>query len=127
VRAVVAAAGDRLKVAGDILNFEEFFLQDDKFPYDEKSFEKYIHKDDSVELLKKFKEQLAVVNPFDAPTLEKLMHDFVAAEQIKIGQIIHAVRTAVTGKSTGLGMFDTLAILGKSACLRRINRTLEQA
>jgi glutamyl-tRNA synthetase len=124
VRNVIVAAGDRLKVSGDILIFDEFFLPDEKLPYDEKSLEKHIRKGDGAALLKKFKAQLACVEPFDAPTLEKLMHDFVAAEQIKIGQIIHPVRLAVTGKSTGLGMFDTLTILGKTACLSRIDRTL---
>jgi glutamyl-tRNA synthetase len=123
IQSVVAAAGDRLKVAGDILNFDEFFLPDDKLPYDEKSFEKHVRKGENAGLLRKFRDRLA----FDAPTLEKLMHDFVAAEQIKIGQIIHAVRVAVTGKSTGLGMFDTLAVLGKNACLERIDRTLRQS
>jgi glutamyl-tRNA synthetase len=127
VQSVVAAAGNRLKVAGDILQFDEFFPLDGKIPYDEKSFEKHIRKGDSIELLKNFKDRLAMVETFDVSSLEKLMHDFVAERQIKIGQIIHAVRVAVTGKSTGLGMFDTLAILGKSACLARIDRTLEQA
>jgi glutamyl-tRNA synthetase len=127
VQSVVAAAGDRLKVAGDILNFEEFFLTDEKISYDEKSFDKHIRKADGAELLKKFKERLTAAEPFDAPTLEKLMHDFVGEQQIKIGQIIHAVRLAVTGKSTGFGMFDTLAILGKTACLARIDRTLGQS
>ncbi|MFH1755721.1 MAG: hypothetical protein ABIA59_08465, partial [Candidatus Latescibacterota bacterium] len=32
----------------------------------------------------------------------------------------HPVRVAVTGKSVGLGLFDSLAILGKERCLRRI-------
>ncbi|MGA2796148.1 MAG: glutamate--tRNA ligase [Thermoguttaceae bacterium] len=124
VQLVVVAAGDRLKVAGDILNFEEFFLPDEKILHDEKSFDKHIRKADGALLLKTFKDRLAAADPFDVPNLEKLMHDFVAEQQIKIGQIIHAVRLAVTGKSTGLGMFDTLAILGKSACLARIDRTL---
>ena len=38
------------------------------------------------------------------------------AEGIKIGQIIHAVRVAVTGKAVGFGLFETLAILGKERC-----------
>jgi glutamyl-tRNA synthetase len=124
VQAVVAAAGDRLKVAGDILQFDEFFLPDEKISYDEKSFDKHIRNADGVSSLKKFRDRLSAADPFDAPTLEKLMHDFVAEQQIKIGQIIHAVRVAVTGKSTGLGLFDTLAILGKSSCLARIDHTL---
>ncbi|MCC6126538.1 MAG: hypothetical protein IT426_16380 [Pirellulales bacterium] len=52
------------------------------------------------------------------------MHDFTVMENIKTNQIIHAMRVAVTGESFGLGLFDTLAIIGKAACLKRIERTL---
>ena len=45
-------------------------------------------------------------------------------EEIKIGQIIHALRVAVTGKGVGFGMFETLEVLGKDSCLKRIDRTL---
>jgi glutamyl-tRNA synthetase len=38
----------------------------------------------------------------------------VQAKGIRHGQIIHALRVAVTGKTTGFGLFDSLAILGKS-------------
>ena len=123
---MLLAAGDRIKVAGDILSFDEFFLPDDGFPYDEKALEKHLRKGDSAELLKKFRDQLAAVEPFDVPTLEKLMHDFTTAENIKTNQIIHVLRVAVTGKSIGLGLFDTLAILGKTASLARIERTLDK-
>ena len=114
-------------MAGDILQFDEFFLPDDNFPTMKNPLKNTSAKGDSVELFKKFRDLLASAESFDAPTLEKLMHDFVEKRQIKIGQIIHAVRVAVTGKSTGLGMFDTLAILGKNACLARIDRTLEKS
>jgi glutamyl-tRNA synthetase len=83
-----------------------------------------LRKDGVQELLTKFRDRLAAVEPFDAKTLESLMHDFMAAEGIKIGQIIHAVRVAVTGQSIGLGLFDTLAILGRERVLRRIERAL---
>ena len=65
-----------------------------------------------------------MVEPFDAATLDAMMHDFVAAEGIKISQIIHPVRVAATGKSIGLGLFDTLAILGRECVLRRIERAM---
>ena len=113
VEKVVAAAGDRIKVAGDILAFADFFQADDQLAYDEPSFDKHVRHADAAALLAKFRDRLAATEPFDAPTLEKAMQDFVAAEGIKIGQIIHPVRVAVTGKSVGLGLFDTLAILGR--------------
>ncbi len=122
---VVEAAGDRIKVAGDVLAFSEFFVTDEQIEYDEKAVEKRLRKPEgAVGLLEKYRDRLAAAEPFDAATLEQQMHEFIEAEGIKVGQIIHALRVAVTGKAVGLGMFDTLAILGQETCLRRIDRTL---
>ncbi len=50
--AVLSAAGDRLKVAGDVLEFDDFFMADDKLTYDQAAYEKRITKDPkAVELL----------------------------------------------------------------------------
>jgi len=124
---VIAAAGDRIKVAGDILAFDDFFRPDDQLAYDEPSFEKHIRKADAVALLGRFRDSFATTEPFDVPTLEATMQQFIAAEVIKINHIIHAVRVAVTGKSVGLGLFDTLAILGRERALRRIERAMRHA
>lgn len=123
---ILEASGDRIKVAGDVLNYCDFFYRgDDQLIYDEKALQKRLRKPaDAVGLLEKFRDRLAAAEPFDAAALDKLMHDFVEAEEIKIGQIIHAVRVATTGKAIGPGLFDCLAILGKEACLARIERTL---
>jgi glutamyl-tRNA synthetase len=125
VTQLVEAAADRIRVAGDILDYEEFFVADDKFSYDAAAFEKRIKKPaGAVELLTKFRVALASAEPFTAARLETWMHEWVAAEGIKIGDIVHAVRVAVTGKAVGFGLFDTLAILGRERCLARIDRAL---
>ncbi|NQU22195.1 MAG: glutamate--tRNA ligase, partial [Candidatus Nealsonbacteria bacterium] len=126
IEQILIAAGDRIKTSGDVLDFADFFLADDALPYDEKALEKRLRKPEgAAALLAKFKTVLATAEPFDAETLDKLLHEFIEAEQIKVGQLIHALRVATTGKGVGLGMFDTLAILGKESCLRRIERALE--
>ncbi len=122
--ATVKAAGDRIKVDGDILDYVEFFQEDLAFPYNEKVFDKRVRAEGVPERLARFRIQLETVEPFDTATLDDLVHRFVEAEEIKIGQIIHALRVAVTGKGIGFGMFETLAILGRSACLARIDRAL---
>ena len=127
VAAVVAAAGDRIKVAGDIVHYPEFFQDDTAFPYDEKAFRKRVGAPAAADRLRRFRPVLAAVDPFDAPTLDAALHRFVEAEEIKIGQIIHAVRIAVTGKGIGFGLFDALEILGRPACLARIDRALAAA
>ena len=125
VTKIVEAAGDRIKVAGDILDYADFFVADDQIAYDEPAFDKRIRKPpEAAGLLKKFRDQLAITDPFEASTIEKRLHDFVAAEGIDIGRIIHALRVAVTGKAVGFGVFDSLAISGKASCLARINRAL---
>ena len=51
----------------------------------------------------------------------------MAAKGLGLGDIVHAVRVAVTGVAVGPGLFDTLSVLGKEACLRRIDRALARA
>jgi glutamyl-tRNA synthetase len=124
---IVEAAGDRIKTAGDILEYRDFFTPDEELPYDEKAFDKRIRNvAESVEILKKFRAALAVVEPFAADSLETLVHDFVAAQNVQIGQLIHPLRLAVTGKSVGFGLFETLAILGRERCLARMDRAVSR-
>jgi glutamyl-tRNA synthetase len=120
---VVCAAGDRIKTAGDILDFAYFFVPDDMLTYDEKAVTKSLQKPGAVELLSAYKDQLADADSFDAAALEQMTHAFVTARDVKIGDIVHSLRAAVTGQSVGLGLFDSLAILGKASCLARIERT----
>ena len=123
-RSVVAAAGDRIKVAGDIALYPEFFTGDEAFPYDEKALAKRLGAPGAAERLRRFRAVLATVEPFEAGALEAALHGFVAAEELKIGQIIHAVRVAVTGKGVGFGLFEALEILGRASTLARIDRAL---
>jgi glutamyl-tRNA synthetase len=123
---IVEAAADRIKVAGDILDFTEFFVADDELTYDEAAFDKRIRKANAGELLAKLNEQLAQVEPFDAPSTDRAVHAFVEQQGIKIGDIIHALRVAITGKSVGLGMFEALAILGRDSSRKRIARAVKE-
>ena len=124
VDAVVEAAGDRIKVAGDILDYPEFFRADDALSYERKPFAKRLRAPGTAELLRAFRDQLATVAPWQSETLDGLVRRFVHAQDIQIGQIIHAIRIAVTGKAIGFGVFDGMVILGRDACVARIDRAL---
>ncbi len=123
---IVEAAGDRLKVFGDILTYADFFFQDEII-YDEQAFDKNLRQPGAAESLAGFRDRLAAVEPFDVQHLETALQSFVAEQGIKIGDIIHAVRVAVTGKAVGAGLYDCLEILGKETCLTRIDRALAKA
>ena len=125
---VVGAADDRIKVAGDIVRYAEFFQDDAAFSV----------RREGVPQARSARRMprtgcgdsgpvLEAVDPFDAPTLDAALHRFVEDEGIRIGQIVHAVRVAVTGKGVGFGLFEALEILGPAACLARIDRALAAA
>ncbi len=127
VAAVTEAAADRIKVAGDVLSYTEFFQDDDAFPYDAKAVTKRLGARGATDYLEAFRSALETSESFDARDLESLAHDFVEAKNIAIGQIVHALRVAVTGKAVGFGLFDAMAILGRESCLARIDRARLQA
>jgi glutamyl-tRNA synthetase len=122
---IVEASGDRLKTAGDILTYADFFfVPDHELAYDEKDFQKRVAPPQSRELLAKFRAVLTNVEPFEPGPLEEALKQFVEQQGIKIGDVVHALRIAVTGKSVGPGVYDCLVILGRESSMARIDRAL---
>jgi glutamyl-tRNA synthetase len=125
---IVQAAGDRIKIAGDVLDYADFFTADDALPIDDKAFDKRIRKPAGArDLLRDCRQALAGATAFDAASLEKLVAGFVEAKGVGLGDIVHALRVAVTGKAVGFGLYETLAILGQQRCLSRIDQALQRA
>ncbi|TWT86318.1 Glutamate--tRNA ligase 1 [Pseudobythopirellula maris] len=125
VTKIVEGAGDRIKTAGDILDYDDFFVADDALVYDEKAWQKRLVKpENAAGLLTKFRAELAKHENATADELEAVLKAFCEAEGIKIGEIIHALRVATTGKGVGFGMFETLELLGHERRLRRIDLAL---
>ena len=128
LRAIIAAAGDRLKVAGDILAYADFFfLPTEKLAVDQATFDKHVRKAGAVELLKALRADLSASGDFDPAALERTLHEFIAKRGIKPADIVHAVRVAISGKSVGPGLYDCLAILGRETSLERIDRAIREA
>ena len=123
-RRIVEAAGDRIKIAGDILNYPEFFQPDDEFVYDEAAFEKRVRKADAAVHLRGFRARLVTLEPFAPSALEAELQRYAERQGIPVGQLVHPLRVAVTGKQVGFGLFDSLSILGRQSCLARIDRAL---
>ena len=124
---IVDAAGDRLCMAGDILKFDTFFISDSELQFEPKPFQKRLVKPDNAGfLLSEFLKSLSVASDFSPNSLEEMLQGFCEANGIGTGDIIHALRVAVTGKAAGFGMFDTMAILGRERCVARIQLALDE-
>lgn len=93
--------------------------------YEAKSIEKN-WKPETPEYLQKLKEEFASLNN---PAKEDYEHSLTeVSENVNAGKgkLIHPLRLAVSGQSTGPGMFDLLFILGKEEVIKRIESAIER-
>jgi glutamyl-tRNA synthetase len=60
-------------------------------------------------------------DPFDEPTIERVLRHVADARGIKAATLIHAARIASTGKAVSPGIFEVLALLGTSRTLERLH------
>lgn len=52
--------------------------------------------------------------------LHDAVHAFLAERGLALKNIVHPLRHAITGKSVGAGLFETMELLGRRECVRRI-------
>jgi glutamyl-tRNA synthetase len=123
---IVEVLGDRLKVYGDIVLQAGFFFGED-VAYDDKAFAKRVQPAEAQARLADYRAWLAGRAAFDAPSLERDTQAYLAEKGIGLGDIVHAVRVAVTGTAAGPGLFDCLAVVGQRTSLHRIDRALAKA
>jgi glutamyl-tRNA synthetase len=62
----------------------------------------------------------ADAEPFDEPTIERVLRSVADARGIKAAALIHAARIAATGKAVSPGIFEVLALLGKPLTISRL-------
>jgi glutamyl-tRNA synthetase len=78
----------------------------------------------AADLLREFAVSLEAMGAFEPAALENALKAFVAERDVKVGQLVHPLRYAVTGRTVGLGLYEGLAILGRERSLARIRRAL---
>jgi len=120
---VVEVLGERLKVFGDILLQGAFFFGR-HVTYDDKAFRKRVLAPGAPERLAEYARFLAARTAFDAETLERETQAWLAERGLSLGDIVHAVRVAVTGTGAGPGLFDCLATIGRELSVARIEDAL---
>jgi glutamyl-tRNA synthetase len=69
-----------------------------------------------------FRDAAATAEPFDETNLESLLRQTATTRGVKAGPLIHAIRVAVTGRTTSPGIFEVLVLLGRDRTLARMDR-----
>ena len=74
-----------------------------------------------------FTELINVLNPiasFDIETLEKEFRELTTRLGIKTGELVHPTRVALTGRTIGPGLFETMHLLGKETIIKRLRESI---
>jgi glutamyl-tRNA synthetase len=102
---------------------------DDAIVYDDKAVAKWLRKGDpsGLVLLGEVRSAVEAVVDFEPEPIEEAVRSFCEARGIGMGKVAQPLRVAVTGSAASPPLGDTLAILGREAVLRRIDRCLGTA
>jgi glutamyl-tRNA synthetase len=120
---VIEAMKERVSFMKEFIDTCNYFYEAPT-EYEQKSIEKNWNPE-TPEHLNKLKDQFASLNN---PAKEDFEHSLAkVSEEINVGKgkLIHPLRLAVSGQSTGPGMFDLLFILGKKEVITRIENAIE--
>lgn len=123
IKSVISLEKDKLKTLAQIVEKTDFFFQND-LVYEEKGMRKWLVKDYVPTLLRKL---IGIIENIDELTMENAEEAIKqAGDELNIsgGQVIHPVRMAVTGRTVGPGLFETIVTLGREQVLYRLYRTL---
>ena len=57
--------------------------------------------------------------------LELTIRSYAADKNLKLGEVIHPLRVAITGREASPGIFEVLNFLGKMCALDRLDRAIQ--
>ncbi len=124
--AITPLIRERIKLLRDVLTAADFFLAEQLPPFD--PAELIPQKGDAAlarKVLTHARELLAKTE-FTHAALDATLRAAAQELGIKPGQMFQPIRVAVCGRKNAPPLFETLEVLGKQACLSRIEQAIER-
>jgi glutamyl-tRNA synthetase len=109
---------ERAKTLLDLIDGAKFLWADRPIPLDDKAAA--LLTPEAKTLLADIGAELAAVEPWTAETTEQAVRSFAERKGLKLGAIAQPLRAALTGRTTSPGIFEVLAVLGKTESLARV-------
>ena len=123
LESIVRLFQGRMTTLLDFLDWAEFVFVE-KPSVDPEAKEKYLSQNRSSEFAL-LSEKLKRLEHFDLASTEKTFRDLVEELKISSSDLVHPVRVALTGKSVGPGLFETMTLLGKEKTIKRLQEAFK--
>ena len=126
VRQILPLVQERAKTLVEVAGLTQFFFVEDLDYAPGLLTGKNMSRESTTEALKTAQPGLEQLKVFDAGSLEALLRPLAVELDLKTGQLFGTLRVAVTGRTAAPPLFQTMAVLGKERCLKRIEAALDR-
>ncbi len=122
---VLALIQERAKTLAEVPRLADFFFIDVP-PYEAGLFSKVGLADKSaIQAITIALQKLEMVTTWDSTTLESVLRTLATELGLRTREFFGLLRTAITGRTAAPPLFETMAVLGKEGCLKRLRATLQ--
>ena len=124
--AIAPLIQERIKLLGDVVTVADFFLVDKLPAYD--TAELIPQKGDLATALKVLERAREILpkTEFNHQALEEALRAEAVRLGIKAGQMLQPIRVAVCGRKNAPPLFETMTVLGRDTCLKRIDQAIQK-
>ena len=122
---LAAVTQERVSALGEVPGFVDFLFLEDA-PIDEDSWRKAVAGDEGAPGILAAALSAYETCPWDRDALHAVTLEIAESVGRKLGKAQAPIRVSVMGRTTGLPLFDSLAVLGRDETRRRIRAALDR-
>lgn len=124
VRQIVPLIQERINTLNEAAVYADFFFVGEVDYEPASLIGKKMTPESTLNALKAAHAKLEALDGFDHDTLETTLRALAEELGLKAGQLFSPLRGATTGRTAAPPLFETMAVLGKQKCVRRIEAAI---
>ena len=121
---VLSLTKDRSKTLTDLIEISDTFFVD-HIIYD-MDIKNKIWNEISSQIIDDLLNAINIEENFDKQTLESIFENLMNQHDLSLGKLMQPVRFALSGLTYGPGIFDTMLLLGKDICVKRLSEGVKE-
>jgi glutamyl-tRNA synthetase len=120
VNRVLPLVHERARKLADVPGLTDFFFTGSLEYAAKLLIGKKMDGESTLKALETSRQRLEAVSGFDEDTLEAMLRPLAVELGLKAGQLFSVIRVAITGRTATPPLFQTMTVLGRENCLKRL-------
>lgn len=125
VRQIMPLIQERARTLAEVAELTEFFFTEIDYESNLLIVKK-MNQELAIQALEASRQKLEPIGKFNHESLEAVLRPLAGELGLKTGQLFGTLRVAVTGRTVAPPLFETMSVLGKELCLKRIKVALSK-